>query len=154
MHAKVVIGKGAAGVTLGQKAEIVDRGGKQFVKGDELREWGKVAGFCYEGSTCTWKAKGGGRVTLEISNGRVRQIHVATKRWGTARGIRKGSKARAVLDRYPRSRLRTVCWGPYGVVGTGFLLKRGGASTLFALNPSGTRVFAIRLLQHAGHSCD
>jgi hypothetical protein len=151
-HAHVVVGRGAAGVKLGQKARVVDRGGKQLVKGRRLSGWGKVK-FCYEGSTCNWSVKGGGGVAIEIANDRATEIHIQAKGWRTARGIHRGSTARAVRHRYPNSQLRTVCWGPYGVVGTGLVLRRGGAVTLFDLNRSGKRVFAIRLLQQVGSVC-
>jgi hypothetical protein len=147
--ATIVEGRSMAGVPL--RTHAPRNADNNQVTSGPLEDWGRVSGFCFEGTNCLWDVTGGGSAgaILNATSSTVQRMHTDAPRWRTGKGIRHGSRVSALRTAYgPRIARRTTCGlNGFGGTNVGYVLntRSGGERrfTFFELTKTRTRVDTV-----------
>lgn len=147
-RATIRVGVGMAGAKLHDRATVVERNnGTQILRSHGTTAWGRVTGFCFEGSACGWRVPHGGNVTINLTRqarGKIGSIATTSRHWEAKGGIGVGTRARRVRGRFDAVRSGTICLG-LGTPYRGLVLKRDGTFTVFATKRGRVKAIAIAM---------
>ena len=151
-RATIRVGVGMAGAKLHDRATVVERNdGTQILRSHGTADWGRVTGYCLEGSSCSWRVPHGGSVAVNLTKparGRISSIAATSRHWEAKGGIGVGTRAGRVRRRFGAARSRTTCFGPFGAPWKGLVLKRDGSFTIFAVKRGRVEAIAIATSVH------